>query len=101
MQTGRYYQERREWTAAINRYRSVVDDYANTRHVEEALARLTESYYAMGLVGEAQDAAAVLGHNFPDSKWYRDSYDLLQKGGYGPQRGVGSTLGRLIGVKRS
>ena len=101
MQTGRYYQERREWTAAINRYRNVVDDYANTRHVEEALARLTESYYAMGLVAEAQDAAAVLGHNFPDSKWYRDSYRLLEQGGYGPQRGAGSTLGRLIGITRS
>lgn len=100
MQTGRYYQERREWTASINRYRNVVEDYADTRHVEEALARLTEAYYSMGLVAEAQDAAAVLGHNFPDSKWYKDTYALLQKGGYGPQRGVGSTLGRLIGVSR-
>ena len=101
MQTGRYYQERREWTAAINRYRNVVEDYSNTRHVEEALARLVESYYAMGLVGEAQDAAAVLGHNFPDSRWYRDSYNLLQKGGYGPQSRPGSGLARALGLTRT
>ena len=101
MQTGRYYQERREWTAAINRYRNVVGDYSDTRHVEEALARLVESYYAMGLVAEAQDAAAVLGHNFPDSKWYRDSYNLLQKGGYGPQARPGSAIARALGIRRS
>ena len=80
MQTGRYYQERREFTAAINRFKNVVDDYADTRHVEEALARLTESYYAMGLVNEAQESASMLGHNFPDSEWYRDSFALLEKG---------------------
>ena len=100
MQTGRYYQERREWTAAVNRYRNVVRDYSNTRHVEEALHRLTESYVSMGLVAEAQDAAAVLGHNFPDSKWYRDSYALLQKGGYDPQSRPGSVLGRALGLAR-
>ena len=101
MQTGRYYQERREYTAAVNRYRNVVTDYANTRHVEEALARLVESYLALGLVGEAQDAASVLGHNFPESEWYRDSYALLAKDGVRPRARVGSVLGRALGISRS
>ena len=65
MQIGRYYLERREYIAAIKRFRYVVENYSNTRHVEEALARLTEAYYAMGLTSEAQTAAAVLGHNYP------------------------------------
>jgi outer membrane protein assembly factor BamD len=85
MQVGRYYLERREYIAGIKRFRYVVEHYSNTRHVEEALARLTESYYAMGLTSEAQTAAAVLGHNYPDSQWYKDSYALLQKGGLEPR----------------
>ncbi|MEP1208866.1 MAG: outer membrane protein assembly factor BamD [Rhizobiaceae bacterium] len=84
MLVGRYYQERREHLAAINRFRGVVEKFEDTRHVEEALARLTESYYALGLTSDAQTAAAVLGHNFPDSQWYRDSYALLDKGGLRP-----------------
>ena len=55
--------------------------YQTTRHVEEALARLTEAYMAIGIVGEAQTAAAVLGHNFPDSRWYKDAYNLVKSGG--------------------
>ncbi|SFJ93242.1 Beta-barrel assembly machine subunit BamD [Mesorhizobium albiziae] len=85
MQVGRYYLERREYIAGIKRFRYVVENYSNTRHVEEALARLTESYYAMGLTSEAQTAAAVLGHNYPDSQWYKDSFALLQKGGLEPR----------------
>ncbi|MAZ18192.1 outer membrane protein assembly factor BamD [Oricola sp.] len=94
MQVGRYYLERREYPAAINRFRTVVEDYANTRHVEEALARLVETYLAMGLVSEAQTAAAVLGHNFPDSQWYADSYALLQSGGLQPRENQGSWISR-------
>jgi len=94
MQIGRYYLERREYVAAIRRFRGVVEDYPNTRHVEEALARLTEAYFAMGLVSEAQTAAAVLGHNFPDSKWYKDSYSLLQSGGFEPRENAGSWLSK-------
>src|SRR5690606_29252390 len=63
MQIGRYYQERREYIAAITRFRNVVEVYSDTRHIEEALARLTETYYAMGLASEAQTAAAVLGQD--------------------------------------
>jgi len=99
MQIGRYYLERREYIAAIRRFRGVVENYPHTRHVEEALARLTEAYYAMGLQNEAQTAAAVLGHNFPDSQWYKDSYALLQSGGLEPRENPSSWIsaaGKLI-----
>lgn len=94
MQIGRYYLERREYLAAIKRFRYVVEQYPNTRHVEEALARLTESYYAMGLTSEAQTAAAVLGHNYPDSQWYADTYKLLQSGGLEPRENKGSWISK-------
>lgn len=94
MQIGRYYLERREYIAAIKRFRNVVEFYSNTRHIEEALARLTESYMAMGLESEAQTATAVLGHNFPDSQWYKDSYALLQSGGLEPRENPGSWISK-------
>lgn len=94
MLTGRYYLERREMLAAINRFRTVVEKYQTTRHVEEALARLTEAYLALGVVHEAQTAAAVLGHNFPDSQWYKDSVATLQKGGVVPQENTGSWMSK-------
>lgn len=94
MLTGRYYLERREYLAAINRFRVVVERYQTTRHVEEALARLTEANYAMGLVDEAQTAAAVLGHNFPESQWYQDALKLLRSGGVGPKENAGSWISR-------
>ncbi|WMS40859.1 outer membrane protein assembly factor BamD [Acuticoccus sp. MNP-M23] len=96
MEVGRYYLERNDNLAAINRFRNVVENYQQTRHVEEALFRLTESYYALGLTQEAQTAAAVLGHNFPDSKWYRDSYALLEKGGYSPSEAKASWISRAF-----
>ena len=101
MLVGRYYQERREFLAAINRFRGVVEEFPKTRHVEEALARLTESYFSLGLVEEAQNSAAVLGHNFPDSEWYEDSYELLQTGGYAPKESPNSWLTGLFGVKQT
>lgn len=94
MQIGRYYQERREFLAAISRYRNVVESFPNTNQVEEALARLTESYYSLGLVDEAQTAAAVLGHNYPDSEWYKDSFALLQSKGLEPRENSGSWISR-------
>ena len=84
MQVGRYYLRHNNFLAAINRFRVVVTDYQTTEQVEEALMRLTEAYMALGIVNEAQTAAAVLGHNFPDSKWYSHAYALLQK--YGSSR---------------
>jgi len=77
MEIGRYYLGRSQHAAAINRFRTVIEKYQTTTHVPEALHRLTEAYLALGVSGEAQTAAAVLGHNFPGSPWYRDSYVLL------------------------
>lgn len=96
MQIGRYYLERREYLAAINRFRTVVTDYQDTRHVEEALERLTEAHMALGLTGEAQTAVAVLGHNFPDSPWYKDAYDLLRTGGLEPRENSGSWISKVF-----
>ena len=96
MTIGRYYMERRDYTAAINRFKTVVTRYQTTRHVEEALARLTEAYMAIGIVGEAQTAAAVLGHNFPDSRWYKDAYNLVKSGGLEPNENQGSWISRTF-----
>ncbi|WP_436039229.1 outer membrane protein assembly factor BamD [Rhizobium sp. LjRoot98] len=94
MQVGRYYLERKEYLAAITRFRSVVESYPNTNQVEEALARLVETYFAMGITSEAQTAAAILGHNYPDSQWYADSYKLLQTGGLEPRENGNSWISR-------
>lgn len=94
MNVGRWSQDKGQYLAAINRFRTVVTDYSNTAHVEEALMRLTETYYALGIVNEAQTAAAVLGHNFPKSKWYKDAYDLLQSKGLEPREDTGSWISR-------
>ncbi|MBB4006148.1 outer membrane protein assembly factor BamD [Allorhizobium taibaishanense] len=94
MQIGRYYLERKEYLASIQRFRNVVEQYPTTNQIEEALARLVEAYYAMGVVQEAQTAAAVLGHNYPDSKWYKDSFDLLKNGGVSPQESQESWISK-------
>jgi outer membrane protein assembly factor BamD len=96
MTIGRYYLEQHNYTAAINRFKTVVTQYQTTRHVEEALARLTEAYMAIGIVGEAQTAAAVLGHNFPDSRWYKDAYNLVKSGGLEPSENQGSYISRAF-----
>jgi outer membrane protein assembly factor BamD len=85
MNVGRYYLKNGNQVAAINRFKTVVAEYQTTAHVEEALMRLTEAYVSLGIATEAQSAAAVLGHNFPQSRWYSDSYALLQKAGLKPQ----------------
>src|SRR3979490_672037 len=96
MNVGRYYMDKRDYAAAINRFKTVVTQYQTTRHVEEALARLTEAYMAIGIVGEAQTAAAVLGHNFPDSRWYKDAYNLVKAGGLEPSENQGSYISRAF-----
>ncbi len=78
MDIGRYYLVRANYVAAVNRFRRVIERFQTTSHVPEALHRLTESYLALGVPREAQAAAAVLGHNFPGSEWYLDSYALLE-----------------------
>jgi len=85
MEVGRYYLNKNNHSGAINRFKTVVSDYQTTAHVEEALARLVECYMALGIVNEAQTAASVLGHNFPESKWYKQSYALLASGGLAPR----------------
>ncbi|ONG56246.1 outer membrane protein assembly factor BamD [Pseudoroseomonas deserti] len=80
MNIGRFYQARGLYSAAIGRFRRVVDDYQTTNHVPEALHRLTEIYLALGLTEEARRTASVLGHNYPGSSWYQDSYALLVDG---------------------
>ncbi|MBL6456142.1 outer membrane protein assembly factor BamD [Belnapia sp. T6] len=80
MNIGRFYQRQKLYGAAIGRFKRVVEDYQTTNHVPEALHRLTEIYLTLGLVDEAKKTAAVLGHNFPGSPWYQDSYALLVDG---------------------
>jgi outer membrane protein assembly factor BamD len=92
MTVGRYYLRHNNYLAAINRFRVVVSDYQTTAQVEEALSRLTEAYMALGIIPEAQTAAAVLGYNFPDSKWYKNSFVLLQKKGIKPEAHEGSWI---------
>lgn len=94
MEVGRYYLKRKNYVAAINRFKTVVSDYQTTAHVEEALMRLTECYMALGITKEAQNSAAVLGHNFPDSKWYKDAYTLLQSDGLAPREDGDSWLSK-------
>ena len=94
MNVGRYYLNRKNYLAAINRFKSVVKNYQDTRHVEEALARMAEAYMALGIASEAQTAGAILGHNFPDSPWYKDTYVLLKSGGLAPRENSGSWLSK-------
>ena len=94
MHVGRYYLKRRNYLASINRFKTVVSEYQTTAHVEEALMRLTEAYMALGITNEAQTAAAILGHNFPNSRWYKDAYALLQSGGTAPREDTGTWLSR-------
>jgi len=95
MSIGRFYLNRRNYTAAINRFRSVLSNYQTTRHAEEALYRLTEAYMGLGITDEAQTAAAVLGHNFPDGQWYKDAYALLKSGGLEPAEHKESWISKL------
>jgi outer membrane protein assembly factor BamD len=78
MSIGRYYLAQKQYLAAINRFKAVVEKYDTTTHVPEALHRLTEAYLALGITSEARKSASVLGHNFPNSEWYEDSYFLFE-----------------------
>ena len=78
MEIGRYYEKQGQYLAAINRFKIVIDKFQTTTHVPEALHRLTESYLALGLIVQAKKTAAILGHNFPGSEWYVDTYELVE-----------------------
>ncbi|GLT10640.1 outer membrane protein assembly factor BamD [Sulfitobacter porphyrae] len=95
MEIGRYYLRRNHYTAAINRFRVVVEDFQTTSHTAEALHRLVESYLSLGLNHEAQTAGAILGHNFRGSDWYEDSYKLLTGQGLEPKFYKNNWLGAI------
>jgi outer membrane protein assembly factor BamD len=78
MLVARYYQQRADLVAAISRYQDVYRQFSNTSHIQEALYRLVECYKTMGIDLEAQKYASVLGHNYPESKWYKLSYELIK-----------------------
>jgi outer membrane protein assembly factor BamD len=79
MEIGRFYQRRHEWLASVMRFRNVIDEYQTTTHTPEALMRLTESYLALGIPEEARKSAAVLGANYPGTKWYERAYELVNR----------------------
>lgn len=93
MQVGRYYLKQSDYLAAVNRFRYVVENYQTTTHVPEALHRLVECYLKLGVPAEAKRYAAVLGYNYPNSVWYRDSYKLMTKvAGEQPQTADGKPV---------
>jgi outer membrane protein assembly factor BamD len=96
MEVGRYYVKKGSYLAGINRFKRVITDYQTTSHTPEALYRLTESYLALGVQSEAQTAAAVLGHNYPNSEWYQDAYALLQNDGLLPAENKKSWISRAV-----
>ena len=100
MEIGRFYETRGQWLAATLRFRNVIDTYQTTTHVPEALMRLTETYLALGVPGEAQKAAAVLGANYPGTDWYKRAYKLMQDHPFTPAQPL--ALGELpipLGMK--
>ena len=79
MYVGRYYFEKKKWIPAINRFRVVVDKYERTIYIEEALHRLVEIYYTLGLIEESRKYANILGYNYQSSQWYENTYSLFDK----------------------
>jgi outer membrane protein assembly factor BamD len=94
MTIGRFYLRSGEYLAAINRFHAVIDKYQTTTHAPEALERLTEAYLALGVVKEAQTSAAVLGYNYPGSRWYMDAYALLTEENIAPVEDSESWISR-------
>ena len=79
MHIAKYYLKRKKWVAAINRFKTILSDYETTAYVEEALHRLVETYYKIGLVDEAEKYASVLGYNYQSSEWYKQTYIIFNK----------------------
>jgi outer membrane protein assembly factor BamD len=98
MEVGRYYLKKRSYLAGINRFKKVVTDYQTSTSTPEALYRLAEGYMALGVVSEAQTAAAVLGHNYPNSDWYKDAYTLVSSDGKAPVASESSWLSKVFGA---
>jgi len=96
MAVGRYYLTRGDYIGGINRFKAVVQQYQTTPQIAEALERLTEAYYALGLDSEAQTAAAVLGANYPGSQWYTDAYNILKGRNLKPKEDKGSWISQAF-----
>ena len=96
MEIGRFYENQGEYLAAINRFQTVVNQYQTTTHVPEALTRLVESYYALGLKDEAERTAAVLGYNYPGTTWYKATYDLMTTGAETPKEPNRGWFARVV-----
>ena len=79
MYIGRYYVEKKKWIPAINRFKTVLDDYETTIYTQEALHRLVEVYYILGLKEESKKYAKLLGYNYQSSAWYKQSYSIFNK----------------------
>jgi outer membrane protein assembly factor BamD len=96
MQIGRYYVSKRDYTAGLNRFKVVVTKFQASHHVEEALARLTEVYLALGISSEARTAAAVLARKFPTGQWTQDARAALQSAGLEPAEDERSWISRAF-----
>lgn len=98
MEIGRWYLRRNQHLAAINRFKRVIDEFQTTSHTPEALYRLTEAYLSIGLKGEAQKTAAVLGHNYGSSVWYADAYALMADNGATPEKKPDGKRKKVLGL---
>lgn len=96
MEVGRYYFRKGSYLAGINRFKRVVTEYRNTSQTPEALYRLSEGYMALGILSEAQTAAAVLGYNYPNSDWYKDAYKLVSSDGQAPVENKDSWISKTF-----
>lgn len=96
MEVGRYYFRNGAYLAGINRFKRVVTEYRNTSQTPEALYRLTEGYMALGVISEAQTAAAVLGANYPETQWYKDAYRLVESDGLTPEANQQSWISKAF-----
>tara|TARA_B100001996_G_scaffold120536_1_gene91180 strand:+ start:3533 stop:4369 length:837 start_codon:yes stop_codon:yes gene_type:complete len=93
---GRYYMKKEKWIAAINRFKKVVEDYNTTVYVEEALHRLVEIHYKVGLIDEAKKYASLLGYNYQSSKWYEATYIIFNKNYTNPINKINKKKGNFI-----
>ena len=93
---GRYYIKKEKWIAAINRFKQVVEHYDSTVYVEEALHRLVELHYRLGLLDESKKYANLLGYNYQSSKWYEASYSIFNKGYESPTKKINKKKGNFI-----
>lgn len=96
MAVGRYYLSRGDFIGAINRFRTVIDQYQTTPQIAEALERICEAYYSLGLDSEAQTAAAVLGKNYPGSEWYKNAYNIIKGRNLRPNEDKGSWISKAF-----